>query len=36
MEFLGLSPAGANDIPATHPDKARGRGRGRHGWPSSW
>jgi len=21
MEFLGLSPAGANDIPATHPDK---------------
>ncbi len=22
MEFLGLSPAGANDIPATHPDKA--------------
>jgi dihydroxy-acid dehydratase len=22
MEFLGLSPAGVNDIPATHPDKA--------------
>src|SRR5450631_3858096 len=21
LEFLGLSPAGANDIPATHPDK---------------
>ncbi len=22
LEFLGLSPAGVNDIPATHPDKA--------------
>ena len=36
LDLLGISPAGLNGVPATHPDKEEAARRGRAAWRCGW